>query len=101
MRSFLFFLLQEEFNISKEEFNTEQISKVDFYGWHLTMSAFSLQPGDDVRYNQNAYRIKSAVSLTTVRIEDCRTGQDHCRSCDGSGASRLGSDPFSYGPRPV
>jgi hypothetical protein len=32
MRSFLFFLLQEEFNISKEEFNTEQISKVDFYG---------------------------------------------------------------------
>ena len=68
-------MLQEEFNISKEEFNTEQISKVDFYGWHLTMSAFSLQPGDDVRYNQNAYRIKSAVSLTTVRIEDCRTGQ--------------------------
>ncbi len=39
------------------------------------MSAFSLQPGAEVRYNQNAYRIQSAVSLTTVRIEDCSTGQ--------------------------
>ena len=39
------------------------------------MSAFSLQPGDEVRYNHNAYRIKSAVSLTTVRIEECSTGQ--------------------------
>src|SRR5262245_6343482 len=39
------------------------------------MSAFSLQAGDAVRYNQHAYRIQSAVSLTTVRIEDCSTGQ--------------------------
>lgn len=39
------------------------------------MSAFSLQPGAAVRSNQHAYRIQSPVSLTTVRIEDCSTGQ--------------------------
>ena len=39
------------------------------------MSDFSLQPGDEVQYNQHLYRIKAAVSLTTVRIEDCSTGE--------------------------
>ena len=39
------------------------------------MSAFTLQPGDAVQYNRHAYRIRAAVSLTTVRIEDCGTGQ--------------------------
>jgi len=38
------------------------------------MSAFTLQPGDKVQYNRDAYRIQAAVSLTTVRIEDCGTG---------------------------
>jgi hypothetical protein len=41
----------------------------------LIMSAFTLQPGDEVQYNQDAYRIQAAVSLTTVRIEHCGTGQ--------------------------
>ncbi len=39
------------------------------------MSAFTLQPGDAVQYNRHAYRLRAAVSLTTVRIEDCGTGQ--------------------------
>jgi putative transposase len=39
------------------------------------MSAFTLQPGDEVQYDRHTYRIQAAVSLTTVRIEDCRTGQ--------------------------
>src|SRR2546428_5054427 len=39
------------------------------------MSAFTLQPGDEVQYNRHAYRIQAAVSLTTVRIEDCSTGE--------------------------
>jgi putative transposase len=39
------------------------------------MSAFTLQPGDEVRYNRHLYRIIAAVSLTTVRIEDCSTGE--------------------------
>ena len=38
-------------------------------------NAFTLQPGDAVQYNRHAYRIRAAVSLTTVRIEDCGTGQ--------------------------
>jgi putative transposase len=39
------------------------------------MSACTLQPGDEVQYNRHAYRIQAAVSLTTVRIEACSTGQ--------------------------
>lgn len=39
------------------------------------MSAWTLQPGDEVPDNRPAYRIQAAVSLTTVRIEACSTGQ--------------------------
>jgi putative transposase len=39
------------------------------------MSVFTLQPGDEVQYNRHVYRIQAAVSLTTVRLEDCSTGR--------------------------
>src|SRR5262249_22386087 len=39
------------------------------------MAVFTLAPGADVLYNQQRYRIIAAVSLTTVRIACCTTGE--------------------------
>src|SRR6266849_3281856 len=39
------------------------------------MAVFTLDPGADVLYNQQRYRIIAAVSLTTVRIACCATGE--------------------------
>src|SRR5713101_3236238 len=39
------------------------------------MAVFTLGPGADVLYNQQRYRIIAAVSLTTVRIACCTTGE--------------------------
>ncbi len=39
------------------------------------MAVFTLDPGADVLYNQQRYRIIAAVSLTTVRIACCTTGE--------------------------
>src|SRR5712691_3113228 len=39
------------------------------------MVLFPLSPGDEVLYNQQRYRILGAVSLTTIRIACCTTGE--------------------------
>ena len=64
------------------------------------MSAFTLQPGDAVQYNRHAYRIRAAVSLTTVRIEDCGTGQTlvvpvtALEASDAQTSTSIGDDIF-------
>jgi len=67
------------------------------------MSAFTLQPGDEVQYNRHAYRIQAAVSLTTVRIEDCSTGETRVvpvtalEASDAQTATSTGDD-ISHAP---
>ena len=39
------------------------------------MSTFTLRLGDEVQYNRRPYWITAAISLTTVRIVDCSTGE--------------------------
>lgn len=85
-------------------FRIVHIATVRFTGWHVLMAVFTLQPGDDVHYNGHAYRIQAAVSLTTVCIEECRTGQTLVVPVPALEAPDVPVDPstgHAFAPRPA